>query len=373
MPELQTSAPPKTASAPAYWLDFEKPIAELEAQVAELQNLQRTRGIDYSAEIRQLRQNLVQLTSKIYDHLTPWETVQVARHPRRPLFADYLHLIAKDFCELHGDRAFGDDRAIVTGFARLGREKVMLIAHNKGRSTEERVAGNFGMAHPEGYRKALAKMKLAEKFHLPVVCLIDTPGAYPGIGAEERGQAQAIALNLMEMSRLRTPIVCVVIGEGGSGGALGIGVGDRLALLQFAYYSVISPEGCAAILWKSGDQAPQAAAALKLTAPDLFKLGAADAVIPEPLGGAHRNHHEAAHNLEQYLIKTVRDLKRCKLENLLENRYRKLRALGQVATVRPDALLAPAPPPPAPPAAPLIESLPPADAPKRPRRKTLTN
>ncbi|MBN1845306.1 MAG: acetyl-CoA carboxylase carboxyltransferase subunit alpha, partial [Sedimentisphaerales bacterium] len=313
---------------------FEKPLAELEAQIQELQNLQNAKGIDYSPEIRQLRQNLNQLTAKIYGHLSAWETVQVARHPRRPLLRDYLDLMVKDFRELHGDRCFGDDRAMVTGFGRIGREKVMLIGHNKGRTTTDKINCNFGLAHPEGYRKALVKMKLAERFQLPVVCLIDTPGAYPGIGAEERGQAQAIAVNLMEMSRLRTPIVCVVIGEGGSGGALGIGVGDRLAMMQFAYYSVISPEGCAAILWKSGDQAAQAAEALKLTSRDLLELKIADHVIPEPPGGAHRNPHEAAHHLEAYLVKTLRDLRRCKMDNLLENRYRKIREIGRIQTGR---------------------------------------
>ena len=312
------------------WLDFEKPLAELENQIIELQGLQEAKGIDYTPEIRQLQANLTQLTKKIYSHLTAWETVQVARHPQRPLFSDYLHLIAKDFCELHGDRTFGDDRAIMTGFARIGREKVMLIGHHKGRTTEEKVRCNFGLAHPEGYRKALAKMKLAEKFHLPIVCLIDTPGAYPGVGAEERGQAHAIAVNLRDMASLKTPIVCVVIGEGGSGGALGIGVGDRIAVMENAYYSVISPEGCAAILWNSGEQAPQAAEALKLTSKHLLDLGVADTIVPEPLGGAHRNHHEAAHNLELYLIKAIRDLKRTKLDNLLENRYRKIRAIGRL-------------------------------------------
>ncbi|MBN2376227.1 MAG: acetyl-CoA carboxylase carboxyltransferase subunit alpha [Sedimentisphaerales bacterium] len=311
------------------WLDFEKTLAELSNQIVELQNLQKAKGIDYSPEIRQLRNNLVKLTTKIYDNLSAWETVQVARHPKRPLLQDYLKIIVQDFRELHGDRCFGDDRAMVTGIGRIGREKVLIVGHNKGRSTEEKVACHFGCAHPEGYRKALLKMKLAEKFQLPIICLIDTPGAYPGIGAEERGQAQAIANNLMEMSLLRTPIVCVVIGEGGSGGALGIGVGDRLAIMQNAYYSVITPEGCAAILWKTGEQAAQAAEALKLTAKHLLKFNVADQIIPEPLGGAHRNHHDAAHNLEMYLVNTLRDLRRCKMDNLLENRYRKLRRIGQ--------------------------------------------
>lgn len=316
-------------SANGTCLEFEKPLAELEDQINELQNLQKEKGIDYSPEIHQLRTNLVRLTDKVYKHLTAWETVQVARHPRRPLFWDYINIIVKDFCELSGDRCFGNDKAMVTGFGRIGREKVLVVGHNKGRTTKEKVACNFGCAHPEGYRKALLKMKLAEKYNLPVVCLIDTPGAYPGIGAEERGQAQAIAVNLMEMSRLKVPIVCVVIGEGGSGGALGIGVGDKVAVMQNAYYSVISPEGCAAILWKSGDQAPKAAEALKLTAKDLLGLNVIDAIVEEPLGGAHRNWHQAAHNLENYIIKTIRDLRRCKLDNLLKNRYQKIRSIGR--------------------------------------------
>jgi len=311
-------------------LDFEKPLADLETQISELQTLQRAKGIDYTSEIRQLRNKLVKLTTRIYQHLSPWQIVQVARHPRRPLLSDYLDFLIKDFCELHGDRHFGDNPAIVTGFGRIGREKVMIVGHNKGKTTKEKVVCNFGCAHPEGYRKALQKMKLAEKFHLPIVCLIDTPGAYPGIGAEERGQAQAIALNLREMPRLRTPIVCVVIGEGGSGGALGIGVGDRFAIMQYAYYSVISPEGCAAILWKNGDDAPKAAQALKLTSKDIYKLGIAETIIPEPLGAAHRNPHEASHNLEAYLVKTLRELRRYKIDNLLENRYQRLRSMGQI-------------------------------------------
>ena len=311
-------------------LPFESPLVELEGQIDELQMLQTTKGINYSPEIRQLRKNLVQLTAKIYNHLSAWETVQVARHPRRPLLPDYLEMIVKDFCELHGDRHFGDDQAIVTGFGRIGREKVMIVGHNKGRETKEKVACNFGCAQPEGYRKALLKMQLAEKFQLPIVCLIDTPGAYPGVGAEERGQAQAIAHNLMHISRLKVPIVCVILSEGGSGGALGIGVGDRLAMMQYAWYSVISPEGCAAILWKSGEQAAEAAEALKLTSKDLLKLRVIDDVLDEPLGGAHRNQHEAARNLEAYLIKSIRGLRRTKVENLLDNRYRKLRQIGEL-------------------------------------------
>ncbi|HEX41704.1 MAG TPA: acetyl-CoA carboxylase carboxyltransferase subunit alpha, partial [Phycisphaerales bacterium] len=257
-------------------------------------------------------------------------TVQVARHPKRPLLMDYISLMVKDFRELHGDRCFGDDRAMVTGFGHIGRNRVMLIGQNKGRAMKEKVACNFGCPNPEGYRKALLKMKLAEKFRLPVVTLIDTPGAYPGVGAEERGQAQAIAVNLMEMARLTVPVVCIVIGEGGSGGALGIGVGDRLAMLEFAYYSVISPEGCAGILWRDGSQAPAAAEALRLTSKELKQLGLVDAVIPEPLGGAHRNIHDTVFSVEQYVTRTLTELSRLSTDVLLERRYERLRKIGSV-------------------------------------------
>jgi len=310
------------------YLDFEAKVAELDRQMNELRRLSSIKGIDYSVEIRRLRQSQVAELKRIYANLSAWQTVQVARHPKRPILSDYLELMVKDFRELHGDRCFGDDRAIVTGLGQIGRERVMLIGQNKGKNTKQKVACNFGCPNPEGYRKALAKMKFAEKFGIPVVTLIDTPGAYPGIGAEERGQAQAIAVNLAEMSRLKVPIICIVIGEGGSGGALGIGVGDRLAMLQFAYYSVISPEGCAAILWRDGSEAAQAAEALKLTSKDLHKLGLVDTIIPEPLGGAHRSTHDTVYNVEQYIVKTLRDLKRTKTENLLENRFKKLRAIG---------------------------------------------
>jgi len=313
-------------------LEFEEKVAHLDRQMKELRKLSSTKGIDYSAEIRLLQRQQVDELKKIYSNLTAWQTVQVARHPNRPLLSDYLNLMVKDFRELHGDRCFGDDRAIVTGLGQIGREKVLVVGQNKGKTTKQKITCNFGCPNPEGYRKALAKMKFAEKFGIPIVTLIDTPGAYPGIGAEERGQAQAIAVNLNQMPRLRVPIICIVIGEGGSGGALGIGVGDRLAMLEFAYYSVISPEGCAAILWRDGSQAPKAAEALKLTSKDLHKLGLVDAVIPEPLGGAHRNLHDTVYNVEKYIVKTLRDLKRTKIDNLLENRYSKLRAIGSSPT-----------------------------------------
>lgn len=309
-------------------LEFEEKVADLDRQKEELRRLSSVKGIDYSSEIRQIQQQQVSELKRVYSNLTAWQTVQVARHPKRPLLSDYLDLMVKDFRELHGDRCFGDDRAIITGFGHIGRERVMIVGQNKGRATKEKIACNFGCPNPEGYRKALAKMKFAEKFGIPIVTLIDTPGAYPGVGAEERGQAQAIAVNLHQMSRLKVPVICIVIGEGGSGGALGIGVGDRLAMLEFSYYSVISPEGCAAILWRDGSQAPKAAEALRLTSRDLKKLGLIDAVIAEPLGGAHRNHHDTVYNVEKYIVKTLRDLKRMKLENLLENRYGKLRSIG---------------------------------------------
>ena len=307
------------------YLPFEGEIAELDRRISELQ---RSQGKDNSARIRALQAAQIAEIKKVYSNLSAWQTVQVARHPQRPLFSDYLNLMVKEPRELHGDRCFGDDRAIVTALGQIGREKVLIVGQNKGRNTKEKIACNFGCPNPEGYRKALAKMKLAEKYNLPIVTLIDTPGAYPGVGAEERGQAQAIAVNLMEMSRLRVPIVCVVIGEGGSGGALAIGVTDRMAMLEFAYYSVISPEGCAAILWHDGVKAPEAAEALKLTAKELLKLGHVDAVIPEPLGAAHRNIHDTIYNVEQYIIKTLRELKRVKIENLLEQRYKRLRTTG---------------------------------------------
>lgn len=315
------------------YLAFENTIAEIDSQIAELTRLSSVKGIDYSIEIRKLQQQQVTEFKNIYSNLSAWQTVQVARHPKRPLLGDYLNLMVKDFRQLHGDRCFGDDAAIVCGLGHIGREKVLVVGQNKGREVKEKIKCNFGCPNPEGYRKALSKMKFAEKFGIPVVTFIDTPGAYPGIGAEERGQAQAIAVNLMEMSRLKTPIICIVIGEGGSGGALGIGVGDRMAILEYAYYSVISPEGCAAILWRDGTKAQEAAEALRLTSKELQRLGIADSVIAEPLGGAHRNVHDAVYNVEQYIIRTLRELKRYNLDMLLESRYKKLRAIGQAATM----------------------------------------
>jgi acetyl-CoA carboxylase carboxyl transferase subunit alpha len=327
-----TPASKRSAAAAAQGrvvLEFEKPLAQLETQIRELEAAQNQRQVDYSAEIRQLRAQYSSLLKKTYDNLSAWETVQVARHPQRPQFRDYVTHICREFREIHGDRRFGDDKAIVTGLARLQGQKVMLIGQHKGRDTKEKIACTFGLPHPEGYRKALRAMKLAEKFGLPVVTLIDTPGAYPGIGAEERGQAESIALNLLEMSRLKTPIVSIVIGEGGSGGALGIGVADKVAMMQHAWYSVISPEACSAILFKDNSQAAPLADSLKLTSNHLIKLGVIDAIVAEPLGGAHRDPHTAAHNLEQFIAKSLRELKRFKLDNLLERRYDKFRAMGE--------------------------------------------
>ena len=309
-------------------LEFEKPLARIEREIAELESAESNSKRNLSQDIRDLRATLVSLTKRTYAKLSPWETVQVARHPRRPGVRDYIDACVKDFFELHGDRSFGDDKAIVTGFGRIGGQKVMLIGHDKGRDTKEKIERHFGCPHPEGYRKALLKMKLAERFKLPVVCAIDTQGAYPGDKSEERGIAQAIAVNLMEMSRLRVPVCCIVIGEGGSGGALGIGVGDRLAMFEHAYYSVITPEGCAAILWKTADRAADAAATLKLTAKDLKKLNLIDDILPEPLGGGHRNPSEMFGRFEKYVTETLRSLKRVRIDTLLKRRYDRLRHLG---------------------------------------------
>lgn len=311
-----------------YVLEFEKPIAKMEQEIQRLEASQVESQRDYSDIIKSIREQLTAALREAYSNLTPWENVQVARHPRRPLLRDYIRMICTDFCELHGDRHCGDDRAVVTGFARLAGQKVMLIGHQKGRDTREKIEVNFGCAHPEGYRKALRAMKLAEKFGIPVVSLVDTPGAYPGIEAEERGIAYSIAVCLMELARLRTPIVSCIIGEGGSGGAIGIAAGDLVACMQHSYYSVISPEGCAAILWKTGEQAALAAGALKLAPTELFKLGIIDAIVPEPLGGAHRDPEGAAKNLESWLARSLRDLKRPKIETLLRRRQAKLRDSG---------------------------------------------
>ncbi len=313
-------------------LPLERPIYELEDKIAALEAAS-DKTVEVQESLRQMRRELTDLKKRVFRQLSPWETVEVARHPDRPMTTDYLSLVFDEFVELHGDKSFGDDRAIRTGFAKLDQYKVLVIGHQKGKTLKERNACHFGCAHPEGYRKAMLKMKLAEKYELPVICLIDTPGAYPGIGAEERGQAQVIAESMFEMSRLRTPIICVVIGEGGSGGALGIGVGDKVAVLEFAYYSVISPEGCAGILWKSHTFKEQAAKSLRLTSRDLLSLGVIDDVIEEPLGGAHRDHPQMATRLKMYLLRNLRELIGKPLDQLVSARYEKFRAMGKFLEV----------------------------------------
>jgi acetyl-CoA carboxylase carboxyl transferase subunit alpha len=298
-------------------------------KIEELKNLSAATGMDLNGEIRPLEERCEKETRSIFAHLTPWQRVQVARHPDRPLINDFVSRLFEDFVELHGDRVYGDDRAVITGFGKLAGRKVLLVGHRKGRDTRSKLSCNFGCAHPEGYRKALHKMKIAERFGLPIVSLVNTPGAYPGIGAEERGQAWAIAENILEMSRLRVPIVVLVIGEGGSGGALGIGVGDRVMIMEHAYYSVISPEGCAAILWKNGEKAEAAATALRLTAEDLQRLNIVDGIVPEPLGGAHRDHATAAALVGKALTTALDELAGVPTEQLLEARYQRIRHLGQ--------------------------------------------
>ncbi len=323
-----------------YTLEFEKPLEQIDAQIEAIENATslggdsdatRTAAQNLSKEVATLRKSRRDLLKKLYTGLSPWDTVRVARHPERPQFRDYLRLIVKDFGELHGDRRYGDDPAIVTGFGRIGSHKVMLVGHQKGRDTNEKIRCHFGCAHPEGYRKALLKMKMAEKFGVPIVTFVDTPGAYPGLGAEERGQSEAIAVNLREMSRLKTPIVSVVIGEGGSGGALGIAVADRVGMLEHAYYSVISPEGCAAILWKEANPTTNnaAAEALRLTARENKKFGVIDHVIREPIGGAHREPEKAASNIEKWVTGQLAELKRVKPAALPAKRYERFRRLGQ--------------------------------------------
>ena len=318
-----------------FTLEFEKPVVELEQTLDSLRKQSQEQKIDLSTQIKAIEEKLEATKKQIYTTLTPWQRVQLARHPRRPYMLDYIQRIATDFIELHGDRRFADDRAIIGGLATIGEQRVMVIGQQKGRDTRENLMRNFGCAHPEGYRKALRLMQLAEKFDLPVVCFIDTPGAYPGIGAEERHIAEAIAVNLREMMLLKNPLVAVVIGEGGSGGALGIGVCDRVLILENAYYSVISPEGCAAILWKDRAAASQAAAALKLTAKDLLELGIVDDIIPEPLGGAQKDYDATAANVKAAILKEIAALQSLKTGELLEGRYAKFRKIGVVSHAEP--------------------------------------
>jgi acetyl-CoA carboxylase carboxyl transferase subunit alpha len=311
------------------YLDFEQPIAELEAKIEELRYVGDDTEVNIGDEISKLEEKSRSLTKTIFSKLDSWQTSKLARHPMRPYTLDYIDRIFTDFQQLHGDRAFADDAALVGGLARLDGMPVMIIGHQKGRDTKENIHRNFGMPRPEGYRKALRLMKLAERFRIPVITFIDTPGAYPGIGAEERNQSEAIARNLFEMSDLQTPIICTVIGEGGSGGALAIGVGDRVMLLEYSTYSVISPEGCASILWKSADKAPVAAEAMGITAKKLKDAGLIDQIIREPLGSAHRDIDETARNIKQALIDSLENFEKMGLEKLLEERYKRLTSYGE--------------------------------------------
>jgi acetyl-CoA carboxylase carboxyl transferase subunit alpha len=311
------------------FLEFEQPIAELQAKIAELRYVTDDSEINISDEILTLEKKAENLTETIFSKLTPWQISQLSRHPNRPYALDYIERMFSDFEHLHGDRAFTNDHPIIGGIGRLDGKPVMVIGQQKGRDTREKIKRNFGMARPEGYRKALRLMKLAEKFKMPLITLVDTPGAYPGIGAEERGQSEAIARNLYTLAELKIPVICTIIGEGGSGGALAISVGDRIDMLQYSTYSVISPEGCASILWKSADKAPQAAEAMGITAKRLFELKLVDNVIEEPLGGAHRNHDKMAETLKHNLVENIETLESVSIDKLLDQRYQKLVSFGQ--------------------------------------------
>ncbi len=310
-------------------LDFEKPIVELEAKIEELRSFGSDKNIAIEPEVEKLTEKLEHMKSKIYSNLTAWQRVQIARHPDRPYTFDYIRMMMSNFVELHGDRQFVDDLALVAGFAELNGQKVMVMGHQKGRDTKENIMRNFGCAHPEGYRKARRLMLMAEKFQLPIIIFVDTPGAYPGVGAEERGQAQAIAENLRDMVGITVPIIMTVIGEGGSGGALGIGVADRVCILQHSYYSVISPEGCASILWRNSVKAPEAAAALKFTGEYLKKFGIIDEIIPEPLGGVHKDPDMVVTHLKKVLLDYIRDLSALSKDELLDHRYNRFRNIGE--------------------------------------------
>jgi len=311
-------------------LDFERPIVELERKIEELRSFSADKKVDLSSEIRKLEEKLVGLKKTTYDNLTPWQRVQLARHPQRPYTLDYIEMMMTDFLELRGDRLFADDPAMICGVAKIEGKKIMVIGHQKGRDTKENLRRNFGCAHPEGYRKAIRLMEMAQRNRLPIVIFIDTPGAYPGIGAEERGQAQAIAYNLREMVDIATSIVVIIIGEGGSGGALGVGVGDKISILENAYYSVISPEGCASILWRSSTKAPEAAAVLKLTAADLLNMGIVDEIIPEPLGGAHRDWQKMSTTLRGVILRQLNELGEIPIPSILKSRYQRIRNIGVI-------------------------------------------
>ncbi len=311
-------------------LDFEKPIVELEKKISDMKDFAAGANIELSGEIKSLQEKMEKMRHETFSNLTRWQKVQLARHPRRPYTLDYINLMTTDFLELHGDRNFADDKAIVGGFGRMDGKPVMIVGQQKGRDTKQNLYRNFGMVHPEGYRKALRLFKMAEKFKKPIIVLIDTPGAFPGIGAEERGQAEAIARNIREMSALKVPVVIVVIGEGASGGALGIGVGDRVYMLQYAWYSVISPEACAAILWRDSSHAEQAAESLRPSAEDNLRLGIIDKILPEPPGGAHNDPESMARTIKQEIMRTLAELEKLSIEVLLQNRLAKFRRMGIV-------------------------------------------
>jgi len=324
-----------------YYLDFEKPIQELELKIEELRRLNSGQDLNITAELEKLEQKAAEMRNEIFSRLTPWQKTQIARHPDRPYTLDYINMLTDDFVELHGDRRYSDDPAIVGGIGSIGGTSMVMIGHQKGRGTKERINRNFGQPHPEGYRKALRLMKLAERFNKPLLTFVDTPGAFPGIGAEERGQAEAIAVNLMEMSRLKVPVISIIIGEGGSGGALAISVADRLYMFEHSVYSVISPEGCAAILWrKNGDldaaDFSRAAEALKLTAQDLLRFKIIDDIIPEPAGGVHRDPKGAADKIKEVVMDAIKELRGKNIEELIEDRYRKIRRIGKVSGGSPD-------------------------------------
>ncbi len=312
------------------FLEFEKPIVELQRKIEDLKILQQEGIADFEDETASLEEKLKKLRDEIYGNLTRWQRVQLARHPARPYFLDYVKYITDDFFEIHGDGCFRDDPAIICGLASIKGKTVVLIGQEKGRSTKEKIKRNFGMVHPEGYRKALKVARFAAKFEKPIVSLVDTPGAYPGIGAEERGQAQAIAVNIREFAYLPTPMIIIITGEGGSGGALGIGIGDVVVIMQYAYYSVISPEGCASILWRDASKAPEAAEALKITAQDLIELGVVDKIIPEPSGGAHRNPEEAAYILRDFILDEVDRLSKIPVKELVKRRIEKFQSMGVI-------------------------------------------
>jgi acetyl-CoA carboxylase carboxyl transferase subunit alpha len=312
------------------YLDFERPIVDLESRLEQLRRIDDGNDKNLREEAGKLEKKIAKIRKEIFSNLTRWQITQLARHPNRPYLLDYVNLCFKSFLEIHGDRAFRDDPSIVGGFAELDSEKVMLIGQQKGRNTTEKIRRNFGMAHPEGYRKALRLMKLAEKYRLPVISVIDTPGAFPGIGAEERGQSEAIARNLLEMAKLSTPLIVVVIGEGGSGGALALGIGDEILMMEYAIYSVISPEGCASILWRDTARAETAAEMMKITAPDLKKFGVVDRIIPEPEGGAHRDHKAAADAVKAALLESLASIRSLPARQLLDRRYAKFREIGRI-------------------------------------------